>query len=220
MRGDKRRRAALIAGHENPDYPFLKRILWERFDLFAADHGADVCQRLHLAPLAFIGDFDSLRDDSLIEESLAPVIRLPAEKDISDLFFAVDYIRSHAPYDDILLFNADGGRPDHFYFNLRAVERFGPQVSMATPHGLLSLLIPKKTMRLDAPRGTLFSLLPLERSYDVTITDARYPLDKVILEPDTLSLSNVSGKKTEIFYSEGRILLFRAGFPEDFPIEQ
>lgn len=219
MRSEHKREAALIAGHEKPDYPFLARILWERFDLFAADHGADVCQQLHLSPLALIGDFDSLRDISLIEGGSASVMRLPAEKDISDLFYALDYIRSRDQYDNIVLFNADGGRPDHYYFNLRAVEHFGPEVTMATSHGLLSLLIPGQTITLDAPQGTLFSLLPLERSSDVSITDARYPLDKVILEPDTLSLSNVSGKRTRISYSEGRILLFRAGFPEDFPIK-
>ena len=220
MRGEKKRRAALIAGHESPDYPFLNRVIWERFDLYAADHGADVCHKLHLAPLALIGDFDSLRDSSLLEKGRVPVLRLPAEKDISDLYYALDYIRSSASYETITLFNADSGRPDHFYFNLRAVDHFGPQVSMATTHGILSLLTPGKKEKLAVPKGTLFSLLPLERSFNVMITGARYPLDKVTLDPDTLSLSNVSGEKTEIFYSKGRILLFMAGFPEDFPIER
>ena len=214
-----KKNAALIAGRESPDYNFLKRVLWDRFDIYAADHGADVCQQLHLEPLALIGDFDSLRDTSLLEGKKPLVIRLPVEKDISDLFYALEYIRSVDSYETITLFNADGGRTDHFYFNLRAVERFGPQVRMATSHGLVSLLNPGETLRLPVPKETLFSLLPLERSYGVTIKDARYPLNSVILEPDTLSLSNVSGEKTEISYTEGRILLFISGFPEDFPVK-
>ena len=189
------------------------------FDLYAADHGADICNTLNLDPLALIGDFDSLRDASLADKSEAPVIRLPVEKDISDLYFALEYIRSNVSYEEIILFNADGGRSDHFYFNLRAVERYGPQVRMATSHGLLSLLVPGETVSLSVKKGTIFSLLPLERSHGVSIRGARYPLDKVTLEPDTLSLSNISGEKTEITYREGRILLFTAGFPEDFPVK-
>jgi thiamine pyrophosphokinase len=212
--------AAVIGGNAQADIDFLGRINWGLFDVFAVDHGADICRALDITPQALIGDFDSLQERTLLTDDSRTVIRLPVDKDISDLYYACRHLEKKQLYQNIYLFNADSGRPDHFYFNLRAVDLFGPHVRLISRHGTVSKLLPGKACSLPLKKGCLFSLLPLERSEGVSISGARYPLDNATLIADTHSLSNISEGETVVYFSKGRMLLFTGDLPDHFIIGQ
>ncbi|HIS03876.1 MAG TPA: thiamine diphosphokinase [Candidatus Pullichristensenella avicola] len=83
----------------------------------AADGGQAPLVRLNLLPDVVVGDFDSLRDAPHGGE----VVRLPAEKDDTDMVAALR-IGLERGYREFRIYGAAGGRIDHTIANLQSLN--------------------------------------------------------------------------------------------------
>ncbi|MCM1579345.1 MAG: thiamine diphosphokinase [Ruminococcus sp.] len=95
--------------------------------VIAADSGYRHCKALGLTPDKIIGDFDSIDDAELPEDTGIEVIHASREKDDTDLLLAVrECLMEHCS--DIRIYGGDGGRMGHTIANvqiLRSIARFG-----------------------------------------------------------------------------------------------
>ena len=80
----------------------------------AADSGYSTAKKLGIVPDIIVGDFDSLRDPL---PSGAQVIRVPAEKNVTDTMLACMTAVEHGAK-DILIVGGTGGRVDHLFSNV------------------------------------------------------------------------------------------------------
>lgn len=95
--------------------------------VIAADSGYRHCKALGITPDRMIGDFDSISDDCLPEDTAIEVIHASRDKDDTDLLLAVrECLMDHCS--DIRIYGGDGGRMGHTIANvqiLRSIARFG-----------------------------------------------------------------------------------------------
>lgn len=115
----------IFGGADIDDY---SRIEVQRDALvIAADSGYRHCKALGIVPNMIIGDFDSIGDDCLPEDTGIEVVAVSKEKDDTDLLLAVkECLMNHCS--DIRIFGGDGGRMGHTIANvqiLRSIARFG-----------------------------------------------------------------------------------------------
>ncbi|MBR4858435.1 MAG: thiamine diphosphokinase [Clostridia bacterium] len=82
--------------------------------IIAADGGYSHLKKYKVIPDVVIGDFDSL---GYIPDDI-PVIRLPAVKDVTDMYAAAE-IGLEKGYKEFLIFGACGGRLDHTISNIQ-----------------------------------------------------------------------------------------------------
>lgn len=181
-----------------------------RFDqIVAADGGAGLCRQAGLQPDLIVGDMDSL-PMSLQAELQAAGCRFqvhpdPVNKDETDLELAIlaavtlcrqSHVASvcgqnrqpslpttQSPIPEIVLWGIWGGRPDHILSNVLALAHpalAGITVSAYANGWWLRLIGAKQTAHLDAPVGTLVSLIPLTaRVTGIFTTGLYYPLPPV-----------------------------------------
>ena len=106
----------------------------ERGDfLICADGGLDTARRLGVTPHLILGDFDSLQGEIPDGED---VIRLPVEKDDTDMLHAVKVGLQHGYRSFLLLGGLGGERPDHSMANfcvLRYLAEHGARGVLTDP---------------------------------------------------------------------------------------
>ncbi len=143
--------------------------------LVAADGGADRCLAAGLAPLAVIGDMDSLSPGAArrLSDRLHPV----AEQESTDFDKAL--ARIDAPL--VLALGFAGGRLDHELAALHSLLLRAERPCLVIGPESLCLHAPP---RLDLPLapGTVVSLFPLA-PVRVASTGLRWPTDALLFDP-------------------------------------
>ena len=110
-------RAILVASAPNDS--FEKLYIPQPFDLIiGVDGGCGKITKYEI-DIAF-GDFDSLTTPVNAKR----IYRYKKEKDETDLELALQQIIEMGNIDEIIIYNATGGRLDHFLCNLKLLERF------------------------------------------------------------------------------------------------
>ena len=173
----ERARAAL------PDRPGL---------VIAADSGLRTARALGIVPDIVMGDFDSYTE--ALPEGI-PVLRVPAEKDVTDTMLAADYAAEQG-YRELLIVGGTGGRLDHELSNLFMLEslrRRGIRAALTDGDNTVRVLLDERADVRD--EGGYFSVIAAEPSV-VTITGAKYPLERARLDRSNPSLG-VSNEVTE-----------------------
>ena len=109
----------LVAGGRPPDANWLNQVV-QNCPVWAIDSGIDVCRSASVIPEILIGDADSSAADSWQwgEDLRIPVLRHPADKDLTDLQLALQELGRRRPGALALLTGGMGGRFDHAYSNL------------------------------------------------------------------------------------------------------
>lgn len=103
-----------------------------------------------------------------------------------------------------------GGRLDHSLVNLAVLESFrGPLEFVLLGEGRGELVGPGRRA-VPARRGQAFSLLAAPRAV-VTVTGARYPLERAALSAGSRGLSNVALSAPEVTVHEGRVWVLTPG---------
>lgn len=150
--------------------------------VLAADGGLRHCLALGLTPELVLGDLDSL---DRVPETLSSQL-YPVEKDDTDTMLALKtglargYRRFH-------LYGGTGGRMDHTLANLQALAflaRHGAQGWLYDERYVFTAIRDGDTLdlpRRDAGIFSVFCLGPEARG--VSITGARYPLDRAVITP-------------------------------------
>lgn len=176
--------------------------------LIAADGGLDHMRRAGLRPAVIIGDFDSLPGDPPDD---ARVVRLPAEKDDTDLLAALK-VGWQRGIREFHIYGGLGGRLDHTVANLQLAARLARQggIGYLYGDGVVACAISDAELRFDAARtcdGDVVSVLShSDISRDVNESGLLYELSHATMSNDTVrGVSNelIGGSSATISVGEG-----------------
>lgn len=177
----------------------------------AADSGLDHAVALGLHADVAVGDFDSVRPETLAAaaEQGTRVEQHPSAKDETDLELALDLAAARRPA-RILVVGEAGGRLDHLSAGmlLLAHERYADVIVQAR-FGPALVTVVRAEARLDGRPGEMVSLLPVNGPARGVQTDGlRYPLDDEDLPAGTTrGVSNeLLGATAHVRLREGVLL--------------
>ncbi len=172
--------------------------------ILAADGGLLLAQRAGLPVDLLLGDLDSL--PTPLPDSL-PVLRVPREKDATDLELALDHAVALGA-EKIVVVGAFGARLDHTLANANLLEKYDLPVVLFHDRARVYLVVDQ--VELAGEPGDLVSLLPLTAEVrGVTTWGLRYALtDGVLLRASTRGVSNeVVATPFGVSLREGKLLL-------------
>lgn len=209
------------ASPEGPSPTHLRRLVQGADLVVAADRGFDYCVAADVVPDLLVGDMDSVDAAELLlhGEAVPHTIRLPREKDDSDLSVALDAVGSWAEGEgcavETVLCGVSGGRLDH---------QLGVLGVLAT-HCALRPRVREERGRLwvlgaedrwvardeAVVPGQTVSMIPLESASVVSETGFHWELDHKILGAlSDLGLSNiVESPEAEVFCHGGVVAVIR-----------
>ncbi|MCS7240478.1 MAG: thiamine diphosphokinase [Candidatus Bipolaricaulota bacterium] len=154
--------------------------------IIAADGGLDLAQKAGLPVDLVIGDLDSLAGP--LPQNLR-VLRVPKEKDATDLELALDHAVSLGAK-KILVVGAFGARLDHTLANANLLEKYDIPITLFHRGSRVHLVIDH--VEIQAQVGDLVSLLPLTPAVrGISTWGLRYPLEEgVLFRASTRGISN------------------------------
>lgn len=194
-------------GIENPGW-FKRQVKPKETDyLIAADGGYTLCERCGIRVDLVIGDFDSL---GYVPEH-PNVVKLPVEKDETDLYAAVKkgFEKGYRTFE---IHGGLGGRAGHTMANYQTL------VYLAHNHacGILRSIdlqvtaIDSDTLRLPGYESGFVSIFAMEKeARGVTLRGLKYPLsDAVMTNGNPVGVSNeFIGEPAEITVKDGTLLV-------------
>lgn len=209
-------RFAILLGGDVEPTPRLRRQVKDR-RVIAADSGIRHAEALGLVPELWTGDFDSVAPE--MKESFPEIPRevFPVEKDATDGEIAIEAALERGAR-SLLLAGAFGGpRPDHAFLHLamalRLAER-GLEVVLTSGEQEGVPLLPG-TSEYDYAHGTLFSVVGFTPLSGLTLTGAKWPLDRhEVGFGSSLTLSNAVAGRLSAHLVEGRAVLIAHTGPE------
>lgn len=178
--------------------------------LICADGGLDTARRLGEKPDLILGDFDSLQGDLPTEDE---VIRLPVEKDDTDMLHAVKVGLAKGYRDFLLLGGLGGERPDHAMANfclLRYLDEHGG-FGVLTDGKTTVRYLSHGTLPLAGKPGTIVSVFPFGcEACTVSYEGLYYETDHTVLTlPDAMGVSNsMTGEQAVITLHAGSALIY------------
>jgi len=154
--------------------------------ILAADGGFLLAQRAGLAVDLLLGDLDSL---PFPPPTGLPVLRVPREKDATDLELALDHAVALGAQ-RILVVGAFGARLDHTLANANLLAKYDVPIVLFHAGSCLYLVV--DGVEIQGNVGDLVSLLPLtDEARGVTTFGLRYALHEgVLLRASTRGVSN------------------------------
>jgi thiamine pyrophosphokinase len=208
----------------------LAREHWSNAFVVAADGGYAHCLAMGIRPDLVVGDLDSLEPAacSRLDAAGIPLVKLPRDKDRTDLQAALDEVAGKPAGRLILLGALAGPRLDHSLAAVYAgvpLARQGWQVEYLGPEEQLWLIAGPGTLKLDPQPGHYLSLVPLtEEVRGVVIKGMRWELEGVSLRlGDSRAISNeFSDCPAEIRLATGVLAVVvvpagAVGFPQGSP---
>lgn len=158
-----------------PNESFDKYIGVDRGSLFLVEKG----YQLALA----IGDFDSVSKIELekISVSTDRLIKLPAEKDLTDLEAALDFVLEYFADAEIVIAGALGGRLDHLLTNAYLATRpkyqvLAPKMTLVDRQNLVTYLLPGQHLLKRKLTYQYVGFVQVETKDSLAIEEAKYPL--------------------------------------------
>ena len=163
----------------------IKKIITvEDYYIIAVDGAVESLSKQGIQYQLAIGDFDSLKDESLLSGN---VVRLNPIKDDSDTAKALEMAFEKSD-DVILIGGTEGARKDHFIANLMMLLKY-PSLVIMDAYNHISL----KTAglySLEKKGYDYLSVFAIENSI-ITLKNVKYPLSNFVLNRfDPLGLSN------------------------------
>ncbi|MBW3087305.1 thiamine diphosphokinase [Bifidobacterium sp. 82T24] len=152
--------------------------------VIAADGGVDHTEPLGITPDAVIGDFDSAADDFAETSRYGDVMRLPSEKDDTDMFAAVKLGWAHGAR-RFHIFGGLGGRLDHTLANMQLLAQISRHAGIGLLHGdgMMATAITDATLSFPAWRlpqgvGRMVSVFAhSDAASHVSIRGLKYEVD-------------------------------------------
>lgn len=174
----------------------------------AADGGAAAALAAGIHPAAVVGDLDSITDDVRAALPNAAFIR-QTHPDFTDLQKAIEYcIESGATAVDVL--GAAGGRSDHALANLSVLFLYRAQCNVRVIDDLFVIEAVSGPVIVEAPPGTIVSLVAIGLCQGVTTTGMRWDLTDHTLAFGPHGVHNeVAVSPATVAVGTGDLLLFR-----------
>lgn len=213
--------ALVLAGGDPPD----RQLLEEAKDaeiVIAADCGVKIARTHGLSIDLVVGDLDSVStgDVAWAEAEGAEIVRVPEDKDFTDLELALEQA-GLADVHRILVLGVEGGRIDHELGNWAVLcAPRGQLVEIETLGGTVTVLHGDHINKVEitGEPGDLVSILAKNgEAGGVTTTGLRWPLDDATFLPtSSLGVSNemVDGEAS-ITVRSGTLLVARPKTPTD-----
>jgi thiamine transporter len=196
-----RRIALLVAAAPLAGSAELVTALARDADLIVAvDGGAETCREAGVTPSVLLGDLDSVSEATrrFFEDEGVPIVTFPAEKDETDFELALRHAREHGAT-AVVATAASSGRLDHTLASIGALARahdLAPELIEPDAHGWVLSARGRRTLTLTG-EGATVSILALAEDAVVSVTGARWPLDRHRLKPGSgLGMSNVVAGET------------------------
>lgn len=207
--------ALVLAGGDQPNRELLD-CAQDAEVVIAADSGVKVARAHGLSIHFVVGDLDSVSDGDLAwaKAEGAEIVRVPKDKDFTDLELALDRA-CDAAVDRIIVMGVEGGRIDHELGNWAVLCAPRAQlVEIATSGGTVLVLHGDlvNTVEVTGTAGDVVSILAKNgEATGVTTTGLRWPLDEATMLPtSSLGVSNeLTGEAATISVGSGTVLVAR-----------
>jgi len=186
--------------------------------IIAADSGIRHGEALGVTPELWTGDFDSVSDELAAAWPDVPREVFPAGKDKTDGELAVQAAIARGATSLVLSGAFGGQRADHAFLHLALALRLAEAglptlLTSGAQEGVP--LLPGET-HFDFTAGTLFSVLAFSDLTGLSVTGARWPLDRVTMAfGSSLTISNEVTGDLSVVIGAGRALLVAHPYPLD-----
>ncbi len=205
-------RALVVANGEPPSASLLRELGAGADLIVAADGGAHAAMAAGLRVDMAVGDLDSLTDDARL--SLGERILLRADPNRTDLQKAVDYCIERG-CEEIDIAAAGGGRADHALANLSLLPLCRGKARVRILDDLFEVSLVEGTAVVDAPPGTVVSLVAIGECRGVSTSGLRWDLEARTLAFSPLGIHNeVATPPATVSVASGDLLLFRGRWVE------
>jgi thiamine pyrophosphokinase len=205
---------ALVIANGDPPSESLVRVFASRADLVvAADGGADKALAFGLTIDAVVGDLDSASD---VARTLISADRFHqvTTADRTDLYKAISFAIERGA-SDVDVLGAGGGRADHALGNLSMLTAFRGLARLAIHDDLFEISLVQGASSVDAPAGTVVSLVAIGACTGVTTNGLRWDLHDRDLAFSPHGIHNeIATSPATIAVRSGDLLLFRGRWIE------
>jgi thiamine pyrophosphokinase len=178
--------------------------------VIAADGGIRHAATLSVEPELWTGDFDSTTDALTAQWAHVPREAFPSAKAKNDGELAADAALARGATSLVLIGAFGGSRADHPFVHLtlglKLAEQGFPTILTDGRQEGRPLLT--GATRFDYAGGTTFSILGFSKLTGLSITGARWPLDRIVMPfGSSLTLSNEVAGDLGVELEDGRALL-------------
>jgi len=181
----------------------LTAMMADRCILVAVDGGMKTCRAARRRPDLFVGDGDSQRRIP----TDVPTVVYPREKDFSDLAGALREVRKRK-VQVVAVAGLLGGRLDHEWANLLELGRHSREFAgILAPTDRGTVIVTSHGCIAATVRERPFSLFSLSASSMVSLTGAKWDLERRRLRPGSQGLSNVTGTEIDLTVHSGTVAL-------------
>jgi thiamine pyrophosphokinase len=174
------KRALILANGKPPSKQLFRKYLLSADWFICADGGANTAVRFGSIPHLIIGDFDSVRKETLRVFSKVEIRKLK-DQNSTDLEKALTAaIRKKCT--EIVVLGATGGQLDHAIGNLSALAKFSRKTAIKFIDDTGEFIPVGHKLEITLPVGTSISLLPLSRCSAIVTTGLKWNLDNESLQ--------------------------------------
>ncbi len=177
-------KALILAGGEFKATQHLKKLASQAQLVIAADSGLHHAKSLGVIPDVIVGDFDSVSKEVLENYSNVAREKHFPEKDHLDLELAIDLAKKKGAK-ELILFGVLGSRLDQSLAAIFIAARLKGEGFLASLHSARQDVYPvnaRARMKLKVPLAIKFSLLSLKKTSNVSVFNAKYPLNNFSLD--------------------------------------
>jgi thiamine pyrophosphokinase len=168
--------------------------------IIAADSGLDIAEILGLKCDLAVGDFDSIKNLTLL--SNISFKEYPIDKDYSDTELAIKHIKDKG-YENYVLIGGGEGRMDHLLNIWSLFDKYGSPICWITRKEAMYLVDGKRSF--VTANGESLSIIPatLQEKAEVNCDDLKWKLKNYKVNNSHLSLSNEVTKGNLSLESKG-----------------
>lgn len=185
--------------------------------VIAADSGMSHAKALGVTPELWVGDFDSSPSELTEHYNHVEKLSFARQKDETDGSIAIKSALERGANEIILLGATGGERFDHslaILLEMLSYHDQGIQIFASTGEEEYWPIIDGQ-LKLELPKGSLFSILAFTPLKGLTIEGAKYPLQNIdVAFGSTHTLSNVVEQNLSIQIASGRAIIIAR--PKDF----
>lgn len=206
-------RALVVANGEPPSAALAATFAAVADLVVAADGGADRALALGLTIDRVVGDLDSVSEAA--RAAMPPGrFHLAPELDATDLQKAIAFcVEAGCLRVDVLA--AGGGRADHALANLAVLPLFRGQTEVHIVDDLFDVRLVDGEAVIEAPPGTVVSLVAIGRCEGVTTSGLRWDLASFSLDFSPLGVHNeVASTPAVVRVQSGDLFLFEGRWVE------
>lgn len=206
-------RAVVFANGELPSDELVAEVMAGAELIVAADGGAGKALATGVAPDAVVGDMDSLTEEA--RAALGPGrLHAVVDDDTTDLQKAIAFcLGQGATRIDVLA--AGGGRADHALANLSVLTLFRGHADIRLVDDWFEISLVDGEAVIDAPVGTVVSLIAIGQCQGVTTEGLRWELSGHTLAFSPHGVHNeVARRPAKVRVRDGDLLLFHGRWVE------